>query len=336
MKKESTFIIAEAGINHNGNPEIAQSMIDAAAESGADAIKFQTYKAERVMSVHTPKTEYQNKATKITESQVEMARKFELSKEAHEKLLDHCDKKGIMFLSSPFDMESIDLLAGLRLKIFKIPSCELTNLPYLRKIGGLRKKIILSTGMADLDEVGDALDILVGAGTALKNITVLHCVSDYPASMELANLLGMNAIKNRFKVKVGYSDHTIGIEVPVAAVALGAKVIEKHFTLSRCLPGPDQKASLEPRELKEMILAIRNIEKALGDGVKRASPPELKNRAIARKSIVAQRSIGKGEVFTQENITVKRPGAGISPMDWDKIIGRKAKKCFAPDELIQI
>ncbi|MFZ5906250.1 MAG: N-acetylneuraminate synthase [Nitrospirota bacterium] len=332
----NTFIIAEAGVNHNGSIDIAKKMIDVAKDAGADAIKFQTFMTERLVSKTSPKAEYQTKVTNKEESQFAMLKKLELRRGMHEDLIRYCNREKIMFLSTPFDLESIDLLTQLGQKIFKIPSGEITNLPYLRKIGSLGKKVIMSTGMADMDEIGDALDILMDAGTKKKDITVLHCNTEYPTPYEDVNLQAMLTIKETFKVNVGYSDHTLGIEVPIAAVALGAAVIEKHFTLDKNMKGPDHNASLEPRELKSMVKAIRNLEEALGDGVKRPSPSELKNKPIARKSIVAARSIVKGETFSEENITVKRPGTGISPMQWDKILGRRATKNFKKDELIAI
>jgi N,N'-diacetyllegionaminate synthase len=329
-----TFIIAEAGVNHNGSLEMALQLIDVAVATGADAVKFQTFKAEKVVAVNAPKADYQQKTTGSDESQFEMVKKLEMDETAHTRLYQHCQHKGIQFLSTPFDLESIDLLERLGLEIFKIPSGEITNLPYLRKLGALKKRLILSTGMADLGEIEDALDVLTESGTPLENITVLHCNTEYPTPLEDVNLLAMLTIKNAFGVEVGYSDHTAGIEVPIAAVALGATIIEKHFTLDRNLSGPDHKASLEPDELKAMVQAIRNIEKALGDGMKKPSPSESKNKPIARKSIVAARSIRKGETFTVENLTIKRPGTGISPMRWDVILKMKAARDFYEDEII--
>jgi len=330
-----TFIIAEAGVNHNGSLKLAKKMIDAAVVAGADAVKFQTFKAEKVISRYAPKAEYQKKTTTADESQLEMIKKLEMDAAAHRVLIDYCKKKNIRFLSTPFDLESIDLLNELGLNIFKIPSGEITNLPYLRKIGALKKEIILSTGMADLGEIEDALDVLTGAGTKLKDITVLHCNTEYPTPMQDVNLNAMQTIKSAFPgIRVGYSDHTEGIEVSIAAVAMGATIIEKHFTLDKNMTGPDHKASLEPDELTAMVKAIRNIETALGNGIKKPSPSELKNKPIARKSIVAARNIRKGEPFTEENLTVKRPGTGISPMRWDEIIGQVAQKNYIEDELI--
>jgi len=334
--ENKTFIIAEAGVNHNGSIEIAKKMIEVAKECGADAIKFQTFKAEQVISKYAPKAEYQKQTTGEIESQLQMVKKLELSFDDFIVLKEYCDKLGIMFLSTPFDFESIDFLNSLGLEIFKIPSGEITNLPYLEKIGKLRKKVILSTGMADLGEIEDALDILTSCGTKKEDITILHCNTEYPTPYEDVNLLAMLTIKEAFKVKVGYSDHTLGIEVPIAAVALGASVIEKHFTLDRNMQGPDHKSSLEPNELKAMVKAIRNVEKALGDGIKKPSPSEIKNKIIVRRSIVAKRNIKRGEIFNEENITVKRPATGISPMRWYEILGKTATRDYKEDEIIEI
>lgn len=331
-----TFIIAEAGVNHNGSLETAGKMIDAAVEAGADAVKFQTFRADKVVSKYAPKADYQKKTTDKDESQLEMLKKLEFDMDAHRELFAHCKRRNIVFMSTPFDFESIDLLNGLGLEIFKIPSGEITNLPYLRRIGRLKKRVILSTGMADLGEIEDALDVLTDAGTLKGDITVLHCNTEYPAPYEEVNLSAMLTIRDAFKVKAGYSDHTKGIEVAIAAAALGASVIEKHFTLDRNMKGPDHKASLEPQGLKDMITAIRNVEKAFGDGTKRPFPSEVKNIGIVRKSIVAAQRIKKGEVFTEKNITVKRPGTGISPMEWDRIMGGIAARDFEEDELIEI
>lgn len=336
MRKERTYIIAEAGVNHNGSVVIAKRMIDAAVRAGADAIKFQTFVPEEITCGDAPKAEYQKRATGSKGSQLDMLKRLALDAGAHRKLLGYCSRKRIGFLSSPFDMQSVDLLNGLGIKVLKIPSGEITNLPYLQKIGSLKKKIIMSTGMADMKEIGRALKVLVKAGTAKRNITLLHCNTEYPTPFEDVNLLAMASMKKRYGVQVGYSDHTPGIEAPVAAVALGAAVIEKHFTLDRRMKGPDHKASLEPKELGAMVAAIRNIEKALGDGIKRPSPSEIKNRAIARKSIVASRDIKKGEAFSEENITTKRPGTGLDPMMWHKVIGKKARRDFKADELVEV
>lgn len=330
-----TFIIAEAGVNHNGSLKTALEMIDVAAKAGADAVKFQTFKAEKMISKYAPKAEYQKNTTGTEGSQLEMAKKFELGKAEHRELFDCCLEKKIQFISTPFDLESIDLLHDLGLQIFKIPSGEITNLPYLRRIGKLGRRVILSTGMARLGEIEDALLVLQEAGSSLSVITILHCNTAYPTPFDDVNLRAMLTIRAAFPgVEVGYSDHTQGIDIPIAAVAMGATVIEKHFTLDRTLPGPDHKASLVPKELHEMIQAIRHVEIALGDGVKKLTASEAKNKPIARKSIVAAGIIKKGEVFTAENLTVKRPGNGISPMRWDEVIGNVAEKDYEPDELI--
>jgi len=335
MHYKKTFIIAEAGVNHNGSLELARKLIDVAMRAGADAVKFQTFRAEKSISIHTQKAEYQKQTTDASELQLDMIRKLELDEAAHEDLLDYCHSRNIQFLSSPFDLESIDLLERLGLGIFKIPSGEITDLPYLRKIGGLKKPVILSTGMADLGEIRDALDVLKGAGTRLEEMTVLHCNTEYPTPFEDVNLRAMLTIKTEFPgVKIGYSDHTTGVESSIAAVAMGAAVIEKHFTLDKDMKGPDHRASLEPDELKAMVHSIRNIEKALGSGMKKPSPSELKNKPIVRKSVVAARDICKGEPFTEKNLTTKRPGTGISPMRWDEIVGQRARKDYKRDDLI--
>lgn len=330
------FVIAEAGINHNGSVANAKKMIAVASEAGADAVKFQTFKSEEVISRYAPKAEYQKATTDAEESQLDMAKRLELSKGEFEELARYCKEKDIIFLSTPFDFDSIDFLNELGLDTFKIPSGEITNLPYLRKIGNLAKKVILSTGMANLGEIEDALDIIVKAGCSKDNITVLHCNTEYPTPMEDVNLLAMNTIKKAFNVAVGYSDHTLGIEIPIAAAALGAKIIEKHFTLDKNMEGPDHRASLDPLELKLMVRTIRNIEKAMGDGVKKASPSELRNKSIARRSIVARKYIRKGEVFSEENLAAKRPGTGISPMSWDEILGKTALRDYEEDSMIEL
>jgi N,N'-diacetyllegionaminate synthase len=311
-------------------------MIDVAVKAGADAIKFQTFIPEKIVSSKAPKAEYQKKTTDKKESQLQMLKKLAFDADTHRELVGYCRKRGIMFLSTPFDLESIDLLNNLGLEILKIPSGEITNLPYLRKIGSLKKKIIMSTGMADMKEIDKAMKILIEAGASKRNITLLHCNTEYPTPFKDVNLLAMISMKNDLGVKVGYSDHTLGTEMPVAAVALGAEVIEKHFTLDRSMGGPDHKASLEPKELEMMVRAIRNVEIAFGNGTKKPSPSDIKNRAVARKSIVASREIKKGDIFTEKNITSKRPGTGISPMKWYDVIGRKAKRNFKADELIDI
>ncbi len=329
------LIIAEAGVNHNADILLAKRLIDIAKEAGADVVKFQTAVPELVMTEHALKADYQVENTGIlNESQIEMARRIHLPLSAYKELLDYSNKVNIKFLSTPFDLVSIKLLEDLGLDIFKIPSGEITNLPYLRAIGQLRKEVILSTGMANLDEIQSALNVLIEYGTPKDNITVLHCNTDYPTNMLDVNLRAMQTIADKFGVKVGYSDHTLGIEVPIAAVALGASIIEKHFTLDKNMEGPDHKASLEPQELKAMVTAIRNIENALGDGVKLPSTSEIVNIPVARKSIVAQMFIKKGDVFSEKNLTVKRPGIGISPMQWDNLIGQTATRDFQPDDLI--
>ena len=330
------LIIAEAGVNHNADITIAKRMIEVAHDCGADFVKFQTAVPELVMTIHAPKADYQKNSAESFESQLDMAKNLHLPLEAYKELKDCADRVGIKFLSTAFDFDSLKVLTGLNMEYLKIPSGEITNLPYLREIGGLKKKIILSTGMSDLGEIEDALEILVSAGTSKENITVMHCNTEYPTPYEDVNLLSMLTIKNAFGVEAGYSDHTLGIEVPIAAVALGARVIEKHFTLNRNMTGPDHKASLEPDELKQMIIAVRNIEMAMGSGIKRPSLSEKKNIIVARKSIVAARDIHAGEVFTEENIAVKRPGNGISPMMWDIIVGKKATRNFKEGEFIII
>ena len=331
-----TLIIAEAGVNHNGDLDLARQLIDVAAEAGADLIKFQTFSADRLVTTDAKKADYQKQTTDAGESQHAMIRRLELTREMHEALIVHCRLRGIQFFSTGFDPESIDLLAELGVDCFKIPSGEITNLPYLRHVGGYGKSVILSTGMATLGEIEAALAVLEQAGTPRDRITVLHCNTEYPTPMADVNLRAMVSIREAFRVAVGYSDHTAGIEVAIAAVALGATTIEKHFTLDRNLPGPDHKASLEPDELKALVVAIRNIEQAMGDGIKRPSSSEAKNKPIARKSLVAACTIRAGEYFSETNITVKRPGTGLSPMRWDEVLGRKALRDFVPDELIEL
>jgi N,N'-diacetyllegionaminate synthase len=329
-----TLIIAEAGVNHNGDINLARQLVDAAAIAGADFVKFQTFNADRQVTRSAVKADYQAKVTDMAESQHEMLRRLELTEELHQELIDYCATRNIGFFSTGFDIESVDLLASLGQGHFKIPSGEITNLPYLRHIGQLGKAVILSTGMATVGEIEAAIDVLEQAGTPRTKLTVLHCTTEYPTPMIEVNLRAMQTIQSAFGVAVGYSDHTRGIEVAIAAVAMGATVIEKHFTLDRNLPGPDHQASLEPAELTAMVAAIRNIEVALGDGIKRLTPSEAKNKPVARKSLVASRAIKAGEVFTTENIAAKRPGTGISPMRWDEIIGKKARRDFLADELI--
>ena len=332
----SIFIIAEAGVNHNGSIDIAKQLIDVASNSGADVVKFQTFNANRQVTRTAKKADYQDQTSDKRESQYAMLRRLELNEAMHHELIDHCTKRNIGFLSTGFDIKSIDLLVNLGQKCFKIPSGEITNLPYLRHIGQLGKKIILSTGMSNMSEIKAAIEILEHAGTSRTKVTILHCTSEYPTPMNEVNLLAMKSIHDELGLAVGYSDHTIGIEVAIAAVAMGASVIEKHFTIDHNLPGPDHQASLEPLQLKSMVESIRNIEVALGDGIKRLSPSEIENIKVARKSLVARRIIKIGEVFTNENITAKRPGTGISPMLWDEILGKKAQRDYLVDELIEL
>lgn len=329
------FIIAEAGVNHNGSLETAKKLVDVAKEAGADAVKFQTFEAESVASTYAPKAEYQKKSGSKNETQLEMLKKLELRISFHRELIRYCRKKKIVFLSSPFDLDSVDLLAGLGLRIFKIPSGEITNLPYLKKIGALNKRIILSTGMADLKEIKKALDVLMAAGATKQNITILHCNTAYPASQEDANLKAMYSIKKAFNVKVGYSDHTLGTEISIAAAALGASVIEKHFTLDKDMEGPDHKASIEPNELKIMVKGIRNVEKALGDGIKKPTSKEKKIKKVVRKSIVTKIDILKGSIIKENMLCIKRPGTGIPPLFLNRVIRRKAKINIAKDRLIK-
>ena len=330
------FIIAEAGVNHNGSLELAKKLVDAAVAAGADAVKFQTFKANNLVSRAAKKAYYQKRTTDPDETQHAMLKKLELDEVTHLAIIKHCELRKILFLSTPFDIQSADMLADYGMPIFKIPSGEITNLPYLRHISRLGKEIILSTGMSDLGEIEDALMILEYGGTPRSKITVLHATTEYPCPMADVNLKAMLTIQKAFGVKVGYSDHTIGIEVPIAAVALGAGVIEKHFTLDRSMDGPDHKASLEPEELKLMVTSIRNIELALGDGIKRPTLNELRNILIARKSIVALSDIKQGELFSIDNLGSKRPGGGISPMNWDQLIGKPACRDFLADEFIDI
>ena len=331
----SVFVIAEAGVNHNGNIELAKKLIDVASKAGADAVKFQTFKASNLVSKDAKKAHYQKENMQDSDdNQFNMLKKLELDVDAHKKLIEYCKSKNIIFLSTPFDHESIELLSDLGLSIFKIPSGEITNLPYLRHIGSLDKEVILSTGMANMDEISDALEILLKAGTKKQNITILHANTMYPTPMEDVNLKAMLSIRDSFGCEVGYSDHTLGIEVDIAAVAMGASVIEKHFTLDKTMQGPDHKASLEPDELEAMVKAIRNIQKALGSSEKKPSPSEMPNMEVTRKSIVASCRIKKGDVFTEQNLTTKRPANGISPMKWDEYIGKEAMKDYEKDELI--
>lgn len=330
-----TIIIAEAGVNHNGDMDIAKRLIDAAADAGVDYVKFQTFKTENLVSCDAPTAEYQKTATNET-SQYAMLKRLELSEAQHLELIDYCREKGVNFLSTAFDLDSIDLLSTFDLDFWKIPSGEITNYPYLAKIARTGQPIVMSTGMCDHQDIENALNVLLDNGACKDNITLLHCNTQYPTPHEDVNLLAMPHMGSTFGVKAGYSDHTQGIEVPIAAVALGATVIEKHFTLDRNMEGPDHKASLEPNELKAMVSAIRNIEKALGVEKKCASSSETPNKIVARKSIVAKRHITEGELLTEENITVKRPGNGISPMRWKEVTGTKAIRSFNADEMIEI
>ncbi len=328
-------IIAEAGVNHNGDIAIAKELINVASLSGADFVKFQTAKTESIITKDAKKADYQKQTTDSSETQFDMIKKLELSKNDHIELIAHCKQKKISFLSTPFDLDSVDLLFDLGVELFKIPSGEITNYPYLKKIASKKLPVILSTGMASIGEIEETLEVLLNNGLKRDQITILHANTEYPTPMQDVNLNAMQTIGNTFKTKIGYSDHTLGIEVPIAAVALGASVIEKHFTLDRNMEGPDHKASLEPDELKAMVAAIRNIEIAMGNGIKQTSPSEMKNKAIARKSIVAKRDIKIGEKFSNDNITAKRPGYGISPMLWDQLIGQEAIRDFDEDSLIE-
>ena len=328
-----TLIIAEAGVNHNGNFELAKQLVDKAVEGGADIVKFQTCKAENVISRYADKAEYQKVTTGEADSQLEMVRKLMLTYEEYGKLKEYCDEKGIEFLSTAFDLPSVDYLHSIGMRRWKIPSGEITNLPLLIKIAKLGEPIIMSTGMSELSEVGDAVKVLKENGAG--EITILHCTTEYPAPYEDVNLKAIDTMKETFGLPVGYSDHTKGLEIPVAAVARGVCVIEKHFTLDRNMEGPDHKASIEPDELKQMVDMIRHVEVAIGDGIKKVSPSELKNQDIARKSIIAKTAIKAGDVFTEENITTKRPGSGINPMKWFDLLGKTAKHDYQEDYLIE-
>lgn len=332
------IIIAEAGVNHNGDINLAKKLIDVAVEAGVDYVKFQTFKSESLVSKSAKKADYQIENTQdASENQLQMLKKLELSHEQHVELMAYCREKKISFFSTAFDLDSLNYLKELELTMVKIPSGEITNLPYLRKAAELFSKVIISTGMSTLEDIEKALNVFLSAGIKREAIYILHCNTEYPTPMKDVNLLAMLSIKNKFNVEIGYSDHTLGIEVPTAAVALGAKMIEKHFTLDRSLPGPDQLASLEPLELKAMVASIRNIELAIsGNGMKEPSNSELKNMGIARKSIVAKTAINKGDIFSELNITTKRPGNGISPMQWDEVIGQVAQANFNEDDLIKL
>lgn len=332
----NTLVIAEAGVNHGGRLDTALLLVDAAAAAGADAVKFQTFKADRLVTRDAAKAGYQAVATGQTESQHAMLQRLELTAPMHHALIERCAARNIRFLSTGFDLESLNLLAELGQDVFKIPSGEITNLPYLRHLGRFGKDVLLSTGMATLAEIEAALNVLATAGTPRSRVTVLQCTTDYPAPIDEVNLRAMQTIRERLGVAVGYSDHTLGIEISLAAVAMGATVIEKHFTLDRTSEGPDHQSSLEPAELAAMVRGIRLIERAMGDGIKRPGPAEAKNLVVVRKSLVAARAIRAGEVFDASNVTVKRPGSGLSPMRWDDVIGRQAPRAFAEDELIEL
>lgn len=333
---EKTIIIAEAGVNHNGSMDLSRQLIDKAVEAGVDYIKFQTFKAETLVNRSARQADYQTKNIGRSESQLEMLRRLELSFPDFVTLNEYCSEKSIKFMSTPFDPESIEFLASLGMDYMKIPSGEITNLPYLRKIAMTGIPVIMSTGMSGLGMIEDAINVFYGNGLSTDNITLLHCNTEYPTPMVDVNLRAIETLRSAFGTKVGYSDHTKGIEVPIAAVAMGASVIEKHFTLDRTLPGPDHIASLDPHELKAMVEAIRNIELAMGSSVKKVSSSEERNITVARKSIVASRDISQGEMLTEDNLTVKRPGSGISPMRWDEVIGQTAKRDFKEDELIEL
>ena len=330
MKK--VCIIAEVGVNHNGRIDLAKEMIRVAKEAGVDYVKFQTFRPQNLVSKFAEKAEYQKKSTGSGESQLEMLKKLTLSDEDYVSLKSYCDEQQIGFISTPFDLDSIAFLEQLNMDFWKIPSGEITNLPYLEAIGRTGKKVVLSTGMSEISEVQEAISVLEKNGT--KEITLLHCNTQYPTPFQDVELLAMTDLKKKTGKRVGYSDHSLGIEVPIAAAALGAEIIEKHFTLDRTMEGPDHLASLEPEDLKNMVKAIRNIEQALGNGIKKVSPSEMENKNVARKSIVAKCKIQKGEIFTEENLTTKRPGNGISPMKWHEVLGKKAIKDFQEDELI--
>ena len=328
----STIIIAEAGVNHNGSLKLAKQMIEEAAKAGADYIKCQTFKPEKLVSIYAQKADYQKKTTGSQESQLQMLEKLALSYDDFVELKKYCEQIGIGFLSTPFDEDSIRFLDSLDMDFWKIPSGEITNYPYLVQIAQTGRDIVLSTGMCEMDEIADAMKVLEESGAG--NISLLHCNTEYPTPYEDVNLLAMKQMRTAFKKQVGYSDHTVGIEVPIAAVALGAEIIEKHFTLDKNMDGPDHKASLEPQELAQMVSAIRHIEKSLGDGNKKRTASEQHNIVAARKSIVAKCAISKGDIFTEANLTVKRPGSGISPMRWKELIGTKAQRDYVEDEII--
>ena len=328
------IIIAEAGVNHNGSFELAKKMVDAAQEAGADYVKFQTFNPKKLVSQYAEKAEYQKETTGSDETQLQMLQKLTLTEDHFLSLRDYCREVGIGFISTPFDLDSIAFLDTFDMDFWKVPSGEVTNLPYLEAIARTKRKVVMSTGMCDMNEIQDAIEVLEKNGTT--EITLLHCNTQYPTPYEHVNLSAMNSIRDALHKEVGYSDHTQGIEVPIAAVAMGATVIEKHFTLDKNMEGPDHKASLNPIELQQMVEAIRNIEQAIGNGLKEPSSSELANMAVARKSIVASRDIKQGEIFSEENLTTKRPGTGISPMKWYEVIGKVAPRDFSEDEIIEL
>jgi len=330
------YLIAEAGVNHDGSLDKALALVDAAADAGADAVKFQTFTGSSLATDKASKADYQAEATGTKGTQADMLARLELDREAHIGIMERCKERGIEFLSSPFDLASIDLLFGLGLRVYKVPSGEITNLPYLRRIGATGARVLLSTGMADLDEVRAAIDVLVDSGIARADLTVLQCTTAYPAPVAEANLRAMVTMREELGVAVGYSDHTLGFEAAIAAVALGACVVEKHFTLDKNASGPDHRASLEPTEFAEFVRALRDVEAALGNGVKRPGPTELTNLPVVRKSIVAERAITAGERFSEANLAVKRPAGGIDPMRWDEVLGAIAPRDFAPDEAVEL
>ncbi len=335
-KEGHVYLIAEAGVNHNGSLSLAHEMIDCAAEAGVDAVKFQIGTPEAVVSRFAPKAQYQKQTTDASESQLEMIRNLQLPPDAWPDLVSRCVQECVAFLASPFDLPSVRYLSGLDTPAIKVPSGEITNLPYLRAVGATGMPVLLSTGMCDLEEVRCAIGVLASNGTPRDAILVLQCTTEYPAPVEDANLRAMQTMAVEFGLPVGYSDHTLGLELSFAAAGMGARAIEKHFTLDKTMEGPDHAASLEPNELNELVRAIRSIEVALGDGVKRPARSEIKNQPIARKSIVASRAIVAGEAFSEENLTTKRPGSGVSPMSWDEVVGTCATRAFEPDELIEL
>lgn len=333
-----TLIIAEAGVNHNGDLSIAKKLIEVAAKAGADIVKFQTFKTENLVTMTAQMAPYQKinmKTDSHSATQFEMLKKLELSEDDHYELIKECQKNNIQFLSTAFDLESADFLHKLGMEIFKIPSGEITNYPLIKKIGSFNKRVIFSTGMAEIHEIQYCLDTLLTNGTLKENITILQCTTEYPTPDSDVNLLTLKTLKDTFKVQVGFSDHSIGITMPIAATALGASIIEKHFTLDKEMEGPDHRASLDPLELSEMVKSIRRVELGLGSSVKTLAPCEIKNKSIARKSLVAKKNIIQGELFTEENLTAKRPGHGMPPLFWESLIGKKAKLSYRQDELLQ-